>query len=358
MSLAVGNHSAFEQAVKDRQKQLATQYGRKDRIITPQEIEALAEEFFGKLEAPEGAEILKQTPTELVYRTKDGQEIRQIRNLNPNLGSSIGKIDQTVLNAPPPVQGSPEAKGLETDLAKQIRDYYAQFPVGSGPNVDKINALAATLQQPVSLQNIDPKTQSYLDTIKAAADQSNAQLFNEQSNNLVADLYGKGTNRSTVAANAGALLQQKQGLVNAQTNSDAAARQLAVQQLFAELTRQNNTLALDALTKGADIGMNQVKGGQDLLTTLLNQGLQRDVANKNFDFQDRELQARIDQNMFNNQFQTDQFEWQAEQKRKADRSALVRSILGAGVSFLPAIGGLGSLFGGSGGGYTPVGPGE
>lgn len=355
MSVAIGNRSGFEQAVKDRQKELAAQYGRKDRIITNDEIEALAAEFFGNLEAPEGAEILKQTPIELIYRTKDGQEIRQFRNLNPNLGSSIGKVDEKVLNAPPPVQGSPQATALTDELGKQIRDYYAQFPPGTGPNQDKINALAEKLQQPVSLQNIDPSTQSYLDSIAAATDAKNNQLFQDQEGDLLAKLYGQGTNRSTVAGNAAARLTQQQGLVNTQAQSDAAQRQLAVQQLLAQLTGQNNTLALDALTKGADIGMNQVKGGQDLLSTLLNQMLQRDVANKNFDLQGRELDMKADQALVDNQFRNDSFEYQAEQKRKADRAALVKSIVGAGLSFLPGIGGLGGLIGGAIGGAASSG---
>lgn len=358
MSVAIGSNSAFEDAVKNRQKELAAQFGRKDRKITNEEIESLAAEFFGNLEAPEGAEILKQSPIELIYRTKDGQEVRQFRNLNPNLGSSIGKVDEKVLNAPPPVQGSPEAQGLQTNLAKQIQDYYAQFPPGTGPNQDRINALADKLQQPVSLQNIDPSTQSYLDSISAATDAKNNQLFQDQEGDLLAKLYGQGTNRSTIAGNAAARLTQQQGLVNTQAQSDAAQRQLAVQQLLAQLTGQNNTLALDALTKGADIGMNTVKGGQDLLTQLLNQSLQRDVANTNFGLQGRELDMREQQVLADNQFRNDSFEYQAEQKRKADRAALVKSIVGAGLSFLPAIGGLGSLFGGSGGSYTPVGPGE
>jgi hypothetical protein len=64
---------------------------------------------------------------------------------------------------------------------------------------------------------------------------------------------------------------------------------------------------------------------------------------------------KADQALVDNQFRNDSFEYQAEQKRKADRAALVKSIVGAGLSFLPGIGGLGGLIGGAIGGAASSG---
>jgi len=360
MSLAVGNHSAFEQAVKDRQKQLAAQYGRKDRIITNQEIEALAEEFFGKLEAPAGAEILKQTPIELIYRTADGKEYRQFRNLNPNLGGSIGKVDTTLLNGGPAI-GSQSAAGegdLAAQLTKQLQELYASQ--GFTPrSLDEINALAAELQKPISFGVLDPQTEQYLNAIDASARQAQAQKSNDLQQQLIAQLFGSGVNRSTVAGNAAARFAQEQGLVDAELSSQDAQRRLAVNQFLTQSTQQNRALALNALLEGSGLEQNAVNQGQNLMMQLLNQALQRELAAKQFDLSEREFAFSQDQALANNALARDQFEWQAQQARKAQRAALVKSILGGAASFLPMIGGLGglgSLFGGAGnGGAPPIG---
>ena len=216
MSVATGARTSFEQFILDRQKQLSG--GNKSYKITPEEYNKAAVEFFGKIEdsLPEGAKITRQiSPLEVEYEL-NGKTYKAFRNTDSNLGINTGRVQINQLGS---LIDDQSAAG-EQDLLKQLLpNLFGQSATTGGLNptldprgniswLDKLMANADKLAGREGFVPIDPKTQSYLDTIKANTQGQLQQQFDEQSSQLVADLFGKGINRSNLAGDqANKLLQ-------------------------------------------------------------------------------------------------------------------------------------------------------
>jgi hypothetical protein len=377
MPLSTGPRSAFEQAVLDRQKQLANASGNKNRIIQPQEIEALAAEFFGALKAPEGVKIISQSPLELIYETADGKQYRQFRNLSGSLGADVGRVETKLLGSPISAQSALKEQELGASLSDQVRrlsELYTQqsealargeIPEGldSGTSNylsrldDVINRLSNT-----GLANLDPQTQAALASIQNATQARLAQQFQDESSSLVAQLFGQGVNRSSIAGEQAGRLLGQQGLVQSQVLSDAAQRELSVRQFLTQLEQQNAALAGQTLLEGAGLNLQDFTArqaladeragrSQQLLSDILNQLLQREIAGSQLEQSGR----RIDlEELFGREqslLARDAFELQARQQRRANNplSKILSGVLGAGLSFatgglsIPGLGGLGRV---------------
>lgn len=356
MSVATGARTSFEQFILDRQKQLSG--GNKSYKITPEEYNKAAVEFFGKIEdsLPEGAKITRQiSPLEVEYEL-NGKTYKAFRNTDSNLGINTGRVQINQLGS---LIDDQSAAG-EQDLLKQLLpNLFGQSATTGGLNptldprgniswLDKLMANADKLAGREGFVPIDPKTQSYLDTIKANTQGQLQQQFDEQSSQLVADLFGKGINRSNLAGDQANKLLQGQGLVSAQAESDAASRALAVMQFLTQAEQGNLALAGEQYTSGAQQSQSDKTDMRNFALRLLDQALSRETSGIQLNQSQQQIDNQMSQFEQNYGLQRDQFEQQAAQQRRANRLQMISSILNGALGFGSAIasGGLSGLFGG------------
>lgn len=348
---------------------------------TQEQLEQLAQQFFGNIPLPPGVDesmVTKRTGGYVEWKDKDGYVHRLERVLDgrsPNAGQVI-QSEQTNR----PAIGTQSAAG-EQDAAKsllqQLMDIFnqqaQQRQSGQQPNtkvdewLESLRNLTNRLSQPTALASLDPATEALLDQISNAEQMQLNQLFDEGQGNLIARLFGQGINRSSMAGDQAARLLQEQGLVQAQQQSNSAQRNLAIRQFLSQLGQGNlalasqnalggGGLALDEFTRLMQNQQQQQGQLQGFLSDLLNQALGRETSNAQFDLANRQFrdsQRRNEQN-----FQQQYIQWQ-EQQRELQRANMWNNIfrgVGIGASFIPGIGslfsGLGSgSRGGSGGGY-------
>jgi hypothetical protein len=392
MPLSTGARTSFEQFILDRQKQLSG--GNKSYKISPEEYNKAAVEFFGKIEdqLPQGAKITRTiSPLEVEYEL-NGKTYKAFRNTDSNLGINTGRVQTTQLGS---LIDSQSAAG-EQDLLKQLlpqlfgtsaqqgqqsqlnartdgairtgsggvggSDITTLDPRGNISWLDKLMGNANRLANRQGFVPIDPATQQLLDTLTANTRGQLNQQFNDQSSQLVADLYGRGVNRSSIAGDQANKLLQGQGLVGAQAEADAAARALQVLQFLTQAEQGNLALAGEQYTSGAQQAQSDKTDLRNFALRLLDQALSRETSG----IQLNQSQQQIDNNMSqfeqNYGLQRDQFEAQAAQQRRANRlqmiSSVLNGVLGLGSSLIGggALKGLGSVFGGGGGaGAPPVG---
>ena len=382
MSVATGARTSFEKFILDRQKELSKTLGKKDYQITPEEYNKAVNEFFGPIPLPEGAVEVSRTPTELIYKGSDGRTYRAFRNTDSNLGIDVGRIETDLSQIPGAPQGSliaNQSSAGEQDFAKQLQqmvsDYFSNnFNSGKSPAeqagtqqwLDALFKNAQQLGQTPTLAGLDPETRASLQAITDANLAQLNQQFNDQSGSLAAQLFGRGINRSSVAATQAGRLLQGQGLVQQQALSDAAQRELAVRQLLTSLGQQGLVSAGEQYTSGGNLALGsynannqQLNQGIALLQNLLQQALQRETAGVSLGLEQQQIKNQANQFDKNYGLAQAQYETAAAQARQAAHRQLVGSILSgiASVAAAPFTGGasligLGGLLGGGLGGQT------
>ena len=383
MSVATGARTSFEKFILDRQKELSKKLGKKDYQITPEEYNKAVNEFFGPIPLPEGAVEVSRTPTELIYKGSDGRTYRAFRNTDSNLGIDVGRIETDLSQIPGAPQGSliaNQSSAGEQDFAKQLQqmisDYFSNNfnsnkspaeQAGTQPWLDALFKNAQQLGQTPTLAGLDPETRASLQAITDANLAQLNQQFNDQSGSLAAQLFGRGINRSSVAATQAGRLLQGQGLVQQQALSDAAQRELAVRQLLTSLGQQGLVSAGEQYTSGGNLALGsynannqQLNQGIALLQNLLQQALQRETAGVSLGLEQQQIKNQAKQFDKNYGLAQAQYETAAAQARKAAHRHLIGSILSgiASVAAAPFTGGasligLGGLLGGGGlGGQT------
>lgn len=326
-NVSIGARTAFERAVLERQKQLSG--GSKNYVISPEEYNKLAVEFFGKIEdkLPPGAKVIQTiSPLEVVYEL-NGKQYTAKRNTDSDLGIDTGRIETKMLSSP--IEGQSAAG--EMDLLNQILPDVFKNLEGKGADqnwLDKLMGNADALATQKGFVNLDPETKALLDTITAASDAKLTRQFDQQQSSLIADLFGKGINRSNLAGQAGQQLVEGQGLVRAQSNADAAQRQMSTLQFLTQMLQGNKALAGDQYATGAQLTQGRNTNTLSFVSQLLNQALQREMGGVEL----QQGQQRIDNQ--SSQFDKEyglaktQTELQDLRARQAANAAKWKSILG------------------------------
>lgn len=334
MPAMLGARTGFEQFILDRQKQLSQ--GKKNYAISPEEYNKAAVEYFGKIEdkLPPGAKVVQTiSPLEVIYEL-DGKQYRAFRNTDSNLGIDTGRIE---------TQRTGSYTSNSDKLLESLLPTVQQKLQGTeDKNKSWLDALfnnANNLANQKGVVALDPATQALLDVITQAEQGQLDRLFKSQQGDLVSDLYGRGMNRSSVAATAAGELGRSQGLVQQQSNADAAARALGLIQFLTQQQQGNRALAGDQYATGAELTMGREGRELDFITQLLNRELQGVGLEQN----QQQINNQAANDLRNFSLNNTQLELQAAQQRRANRMQLINSIIG-GVTSL-ATGGLGSLVG-------------
>lgn len=298
---ATTNEERIRAAVGARQKELGKLKGDKNYIISGNEIAQAYEETFGKIPVPNDAEILEKTPIRVVYRMPNGQVIEKIMGTNLQIPDKIGTIQENVISQPDPAtaQAAQERERLEQAALEDILsgrspatppgeggEPGAQPTIPANPEIEQLRQLVQQLpqggmteaeraelqrlqdvvrfsqerlqglqgQQP-GLAQLDPQTQSALEAINQAQRARLQQQFQEGQANLVAQLYGRGVQQSSLANDAAARALQEQGLVGTQQAAEEASRQLAIQQFLAQLGLESERARTAAQGQFGQLGL-------------------------------------------------------------------------------------------------------
>jgi hypothetical protein len=164
---------------------------------------------------PPGSQIVSRGINGIVYIDPDGYLHTQEREGDAN-SADFGRLLQDQTNRPavlPISQSMPGSQGV-------------------------LSQATAAIQKGLSgeLGTLTPSDKALLDQMTKSTMEQLKQQFTTQGGQLVAQLYGRGMNESSLANDAVGRLEQQQGLVTNQALSDAAARELSIRQFLTQLT--------------------------------------------------------------------------------------------------------------------------
>lgn len=135
----------------------------------------------------------------------------------------------------------------------QLSQMFGQIP--SAPQMPNLSGIApqinnaqfsdiiSRLMQPAQLAQLQQGDLANLNAIKAATDAQLAQQFQAGQSNLISSLYGRNINQSTIANKSAADILQAQGMVQLQSDADAASRMLGLQQFLTQTGQGNLAIA-------------------------------------------------------------------------------------------------------------------
>jgi len=242
--------------------------------LTPEILGRVADSVFGPFPIPPGSQIIFQGPDRAEWIDAEGYRHSATRSLDGR-DPDAGQIRDNT-NRPPILPASQGQQNLLSQLT------------GAGgiqSDIEAVRGLAARLQEPAVLAQLDPQTKAALDQMtQNTLTQLTEQFKQDQARNL-ASLFGNRVQQSSIATNALGQLLENQGRVTSQALSDAAGRELGARQFVTDTQRANLATALQGLLGGAD-----VQSG--LIQNLTGQQTQRDIAGGNLNLGFADLAER------------------------------------------------------------------
>jgi hypothetical protein len=273
--------------------------------LTPDILGRVADQVFGPFPIPPGSQIVFQGPDRAEWIDPEGYRHSATRSLDGR-DPNAGRIQDNT-NRPPIL---PAGQGQQ-DLLGQLTG--AQ---GIKSDIEAVRNLAARLQEPAVLAQLDPATKAALDLMTQNTLAQLTEQFKRDQGANVAQLFGNRVQSSSIATDALSRLLESQGRVTSGALAEGAARELGARQFITDTQRANLATALQGLLGGADLQ-------SGLIQNLTGQQTQRDIAggNLNLGFADLAERARTS----NLDFQLGQ---QEADRRLAESRALLPKILG------------------------------
>lgn len=305
----------FQTEVQKLAKRLGLQGADEQRVYADPQYQQLVGKFFGQIDLPAGVredQVTFRSPGLLEYKDEFGYTHKLERNTDGR-SPQLGQVREISTDRPAVVPLSKSQPGIQ----------------------DAMNILTQRTTQgiPEQLPNLDPDTLAQLAAIaKADQDQLN-QLFERGQGNLVTQLYGSGTNRSTLANDASGRLLQEQGLVQSQKLGQDAER---------ELTLRSGLRGQQIALREQDINYLMGLLGQETARAVPSAQISADEAKTRENARQFDLQYLLEQ----------------EKMKQQQRSGLLSALAGiasAGLSLIPGVGPIlgaasSSIFGGLTGG--------
>lgn len=291
--------------------------------LTPDILGRVADSVFGPFPIPPGSQIVFQGPDRAEWIDPEGFRHSATRSLDGR-DPAAGQIREQT-NRPPVLPASQGQQNLVNQLTG---------PGGIQTDIEAVRQLAARLQEPAVLAQLDPETQAALQAITQNTLTQLNEQFKRQQAEQVAALFGNRIQSSSIATNAVGQLLENQGRVTSQALSDAAGRELGARQFITDTQRANLATALQGLLGGSEIQ-------SGLIQNLTGQQTQRDIAggNLNLGFADLAERARTS----NLDFQLGQ---QEADRKLAESRALLPKILATINTLGQAAQGVGTAIGG------------
>ena len=307
----------WQQAVSNLAHQLGLRGQAEQAVYQSPQYFALIDQFFGPIPLPPGidqSQVVKNQGGVLEYKDAEGYIHRLQRDVN-GVSSTMGQVAEQGTNRPPILPPSKEQQALEGSLTTNslqnliqrfqqgipnaplppdlsglygqygqlgqelgrfrnapappdlsgIMGLFQQYQQQFGNTQGQYGGILGQLQAPPQLAALQQGDLANLGTIDANTRAVLAKNQQDLQGQLVAQLYGRNMNQSTVANQAGADFSEAMGRLQLQASSDAAQRQLGLQQFLTQTGQGNLALALQGLGQ-------QGQGYSSLLQSLLGQG--------------------------------------------------------------------------------------
>ena len=212
-----------------------------------------------------------------------------------------------------------DANSPQFGSVEDVTDRPGVLPLSADPqmaNLMKQLTERAAAPTPNTLPKLDESVMAELDAITKATDEQLNQFFERSQGSLVADLFGRGLDKSSLAADAAAKMTQEQGLVKTQAASDAASRSLGLKQALLQIMMEG---------RGQDINTLLGLTGNETQRATTSAGIAESAAGR------KETGRQFDLNYLLEQ----------EKINASKRSSLLQALTGiasAGLSFIPGVG--------------------
>jgi len=291
--------------------------------LTPDILGRVADQVFGPFPIPPGAQIIFQGPDRAEWIDAEGYRHSATRSLDGR-DPNAGKIQDNT-NRPPIL---PAGQGQQ-NLLSQL--------TGAGgiqSDIEAVRNLAARLQEPAVLAQLDPQTKAALDQMTQNTLMQLTEQFKRDQGANLAQLFGNRVQQSSIATNALGQLLENQGRVTSDALSQAAGRELGARQFVTDTQRANLATALQGLLGGADLQ-------SGLIQNLTGQQTQRDIAGGNLNLGFADLAQRARQGALD--FELGQ---QEADRRLAESRSLLPKILGTIQTLGQTAQGVGTAIGG------------
>ena len=343
--------NAFQREVQALAKRLGLKGSSEREVYNRPEYQQLLQNFFGDIQLPAGidpSQIISKGSGHVEYRDAEGYTHRLERNLDGS-SSDLGKVTESSTNRPEVLPVSKQIPGTENAIQQALGVLSGVFgggqqqfanPEGNGeffglPVNGNQTVTTQGFQGTGALGNLSPADKALLDQITKSTLEQLDQQFTREGGNLVAQLYARGMNESTLANDAVTRLQQGQGLVKNQALSDAAGRELNIRQFLTDLS---------------------TKSALDLFNSIMGNETTRSVSSGQIGLGREELgQRRVDSDR---QFQIEQQKLELQRKAQSPWRSILSAVASLGASAIPGLSGLGGILGGGGfgrAGAPPIG---
>ena len=317
--MAVSNLSPFQQAL---QSVVGSGKGA-GANLTPEILGRVADSVFGPFPIPPGSQIIFQGPDRAEWIDAEGFRHSATRSLDGR-DPNAGRVRETTDRPPilPAGQGQQNLLGQLTGAQ------------GIQSDIEAVRSLAARLQEPAVLAQLDPQTKASLDQITQNTLTQLTQQFQQDQARQLASLFGNRVQQSSIATNAVGQLLENQGRVTSQALAEGAGRELGARQFVTDTQRANLATALQGLLGGADLQ-------SGLIQNLTGQQTQRDIAGGNLNLGFADLAERARQGGL--EFELGQ---QEADRKLAESRALLPKILATIQTLGQAAQGVGTAIGG------------
>jgi len=291
------------------ERQLEALYDRLDRPgyrLSPTqffqlpEAQQLLDQLHGALtdRIPPGSQIVSQTPGKVTYKDAEGYEHNVVRKPD-------GQFTETTNR--PAIVPNAASQGQQSTL-EALRQRVEQG-----------------YTQPAQFAQLPPELQAQLDAISAAERGDIQKQATDAKGQLVAQLYGRNINQSSIADDQSARFLEVLGRLNQQQQAGAAQRSIGLQQYLTDLIQR------------------QGEGAASLYANLSGQGTQRDIASAGLNLDKLKLDESSRQ--FNLSNYLDQLRTQLGQEE-------LDSANGGLNKFLKVTQGIGNILSAAGGGIS------
>lgn len=348
--------NAFQKEVQALAKRLGLKGNAERQVYSRPEYQQLLQSFFGNIQLPAGvseSQIINRDVGSLTYRDAEGYEHRLERNLD-GTSSDLGRVIETSTNRPEVLPVSKQIPGTENAIQQALGVLSGMFggggdaggvggngqffglPVGPNNGLPNQNPTAQGFQGTGALGNLSPADEALFNAMLQDALAQLDQQSQSTGGRLVAELYGRGMNESTLANDA--ISRLNEGLLRARGGvlADDAARRLDTRRFLTDLS---------------------TKSALDLFNSIMGNETQRGISSGQLGLGREELgQRRIDSDR---QFQIENQKLELQRQAQSPWRSILSAVASLGAAAIPGLGGLDGLLGGGGGfgkaGRPPIG---
>lgn len=327
--------SAFQKEVQALAKRLGLKGSREREVYNRPEYQQLLQNFFGDIQLPAGvdpSQIINRDVGSITYRDAEGYIHRLERNLD-GTSSDLGRVTETSTDRPAVLPLTKQIGGTENAIQQALGVLSGVFGKGANtgggngeffglPVNGNQNATTQGFQGTGALGNLSPADEALFNAMLQDALTQLDQQSQTTGGRLVAELYGRGMNQSSLANDA--ISRLNEGLLRARGGilADDAARRLETRKFLTDLS---------------------TKSALDLFNSIMGNETTRSVSSGQIGLGREELgQRTLDSDR---QFQIARQQLELQRKAQSPWRSILSAVASLGAAAIPGLN-LGGLSGG------------